>query len=294
MHPTVHSKTPHLHKGTASAVEDAQAAALTQLDHFVARSRPIDLDGIAWRQVAQEPLSPEVIRTLTCMQSIENHTVVFPRTIFSTRALTDPSIGPFLTCWLYEEGFHARALAQFLAAAGQAPPPRSKGQLTVKDRVEAIATSIFSALWRDFPALHMAWGALHEMTTLTAYRRLAALSNHPVLTDLLSRVLRDEARHFAFYYWQARERLQRPTTAKLIRFLIDRFWKPVGIGIQSTAEIRFVAGYLFSGAEGHAATRRVDAAIQRLPGFTGASPLETWISREVKCWSNTEPTTSIS
>ena len=122
MHPTVRSKTLHFHEGTAPAVEDAQAAALTQLDHFVARSRPIDLSGIAWRRVAQEPLSPEVIRTLTCMQSIENHTVVFPRTILSTRALTDPSIGPFLTCWLYEEGFHARALAQFLAPLALTAP----------------------------------------------------------------------------------------------------------------------------------------------------------------------------
>ena len=275
---------PNMSEGTNQYTVGTKSAAVSQLERFVARSRALDLTGIAWHGVAQDPLSPEVIRTLLYMQDVESHTVVFPRTIFSTRTVNDEIIGAFLTCWLYEESFHGRALARFLAAAGHSVPPQPKGRLTPADRVCALATAMLSAVWRDFPALHMTWGALNELTTLTAYQRLAELAGHPVLTELLLRIIRDEARHFAFYYWQARERLQRSPVARLTRFLMDRCWVPVGSGVQPVSEMHFVAGYLFSGTAGRSAVRKVDKTIQRLPGFAEASLLEAWIDHEVGCW----------
>jgi hypothetical protein len=263
---------------------DAKSATRSQLERFVAHSHALDLTGIAWHRVAEYPLAPEAIRTLLYMQEVESHTVVFPRTIFSTRAVNDEILGLFLTCWLYEESFHGRALARFLAAAGHDVPPRPKGHITPADRVEARIVRVLSAVWRDFPALHMAWGALHELTTLTAYRRLSALANHPILTELLSRIIRDEARHFSFYYWQAKKRLQRPIVVRLTRFLLAQGWAPVGRGVRPLAELCSVVRYLFSGTAGHAAVRRVDQTIQRLPDFAGMSLLEAWIDREVGCW----------
>ena len=56
----------------------------------------------------------------------------------------------------------------------------------------------------------MTWGAINELTTLTGYRRLAAVAGHPVLSDLLDRIVLDESRHFFFYYRQAEIRLERP------------------------------------------------------------------------------------
>ncbi len=149
------------------------------ITYFVSRSRPLDLTGIVWDDVARSPITSDVIRTLRYMHEIERHTVIFPRTIFSTRAVNDEVIGRFLTCWLYEESFHGPALARFLEAAGQSLPPQPCNRFIRTDRLEAIVIPILAALWSDFLALHMTWGAIHELTTITAYHRLATQAGHP-------------------------------------------------------------------------------------------------------------------
>ena len=106
------------------------------------------------------------------MQDVESHTVVFPRTIFSQRAVDDPLVGTFLICWLYEEGMHGRALAKFLDCAGHPVVPHRSGRTTLMDHVDRTLTTLLAAVWRDFLALHMAWGAIHECTTIHAYQRL--------------------------------------------------------------------------------------------------------------------------
>ena len=87
----------------------------------------------------------------------------------------------------------------------------------------------------------------------------------------------DESRHFFFYYRQAEERLLRPGAARVSRAIVDRFWAPVGSGEQGREELRFLAGYLFSGDEGRAAARKVDETIRRLPGFSTVRLVESWI-----------------
>ena len=139
--------------------------------------------------------------------------------------------------------------------------------------------SMVAGVWPDFVAVHMTWGAINELTTLTGYQRLAELAGHPVLSELLARIGRDEARHFAFYFKQAGQRLARPGAARVARFLVDRFWAPVGSGVAPTAETRFVARHLFGDAEGRAAARRIDATIRRLPGFDDVALVEAWIAR---------------
>jgi hypothetical protein len=156
-----------------------------------------------------------------------------------------------------------------------------RGQEPWSKRLEAAATALLSRAWPDFCAVHMTWGAINELTTLTAYRRLAAAAGHPVLADLLDRITLDESRHFFFYYRQAEMRL-RGRAARIARLLVDRFWAPVGSGVQSGAELRFVATYLFDGPEGRGAVRKVDDTIRRLPGFETVELLESWMDRHVR------------
>ena len=49
------------------------------------------------------------------MQDIESHTIVYLRTLLSTRAMDDPEVATFLACWFYEETFHGRALAAVMS-----------------------------------------------------------------------------------------------------------------------------------------------------------------------------------
>jgi len=253
------------------------------LDSYVGRSRAVDLAAIDWAQVPRHPVPPEAVRTLRYMQDIESHTIIYLRALLATRAIDDPDVATFLACWVYEETFHGLALARFLEAAGspvgERPVPR--GQEPLAKRIEAAVTAMVSKAWPDFCAVHMTWGAINELTTLTGYRRLAALTDHPVLTDLLERIVLDESRHFFFYYRQAEIRMQRRAVARIARLLVDRFWVPVGSGVQPEAELRFLATYLFAGPEGRAAARKVDDTIRRLPGFETVHLLESWMDRHV-------------
>jgi hypothetical protein len=251
------------------------------LDAWVARSGALDLGAMAWGDVARHPLPAPAVRTLRYMQDIESHTIIYLRSLLATRAIDDPEVATFLACWLHEETFHGMALARFLEAAGYRvdPRPRGRSREPLVKRLESVTTAWLSRAWPDFCAVHMTWGAINELTTLTGYRRLSAVAGHPVLADLLERIMRDESRHFFFYYRQAERRLRRPGVARVARVLVDRFWAPVGSGVQPSEELEFLAGYLFGGVEGRAAARKVDDTIRRLPGFASVNLIEAWMDR---------------
>ena len=252
-----------------------------QFARFMSGSRPIDLDGIDWDAIPAHPLPDDVLRILTYMQDVESHTVVFPRTFFSKRALEDEHVGPFLVCWLYEEGMHGRALSKFLDCAGRPVPPRARERTTLRDRIDRTVTRMMSAAWKDFLALHMAWGAVHECTTIQAYRRLTEQNEHPVLNELLRRIIKDETRHFAFYMWQAEQRLAPPKVSRIVRGIMNRFYTPVGASHQPDALARWVSGFLFDGEEGRKAAKHVDQSIAKLPGFSEVTLLGNWLERNV-------------
>ena len=253
------------------------------LDAWVARSGALDLDAIAWSEVPKHPLPAAAVRAMTYMQDIESHTIVYLRALLATRAIDDPEVATFLACWVHEETFHGIAISRFLEAAGHPVPPRAtpRGQEPLSKRLEGLATSMVSKLWPDFCAVHMTWGAINEITTLTGYHRLKQVAGHPVLSDLLETIMRDESRHFFFYYRQADIRLRRPGAAWVARRLVDRFWAPVGSGVGTQADLEFMAQYLFSGDDGRAAARKVDDTIRKLPGFETVPLLEAWMDRHV-------------
>lgn len=254
------------------------------IDAWVGRSGALDLGAIAWADVGKYPVPPAVVRTLTYMQDIESHTIIYLRALLATRAIDDPEVATFLACWVHEETFHGLALARFLEAAGHPLPPRATphGQEPLAKRLEGWATATVSKLWPDFCAVHMTWGAINELTTLTGYNRLKTVAPHPVLSGLLERIMVDESRHFFFYYRQAELRLRRPGVARVARALVDRFWAPVGSGVASQADLEFMAHYLFAGDEGRAAARKVDETIRKLPGFERVQLLEAWMDRHVR------------
>jgi hypothetical protein len=265
----------------ATVLTESRRMPAFDLDAWVARSRAVDLSAIDWAAVPRHPLSAEAARTLRYMQDIESHTIIYTRSLLATRAIDDPEVATFLACWLYEETFHGLALARFLEAAGHPVGDRARprGSESFPQWLEARMTALLSRAWPDFCAVHMTWGAINELTTLTAYRRLIAVEPHPVLRDLLERIALDESRHFFFYYRQAERRMQRRAVARVARLIVDRFWAPVGSGVQPDAELVFMARYLFGDDEGRQAARRVDDTIRRLPGFDRVGLLEAWMNR---------------
>ena len=251
-----------------------------EFQRFIAGSRPLELAGIDWDAIPSHPLPDDILRILAYMQDVESHTVVFPRTIFSQRAVDDEIVGTFLICWLYEEGMHGRALAKFLACAGH-PVQARESRTTFMDHIDRTLTTLLAAAWKDFLAMHMAWGAAHECTTIHAYQRLVQSNDHPVLNELLKRIISDEARHFSFYMWQAERRLASRKVQRRVRAIMDRMYAPVGTNHQPDELARWVSGYLFDGEQGRAAAERVDRTISKLPGFEDARLLCGWLEKKV-------------
>jgi len=241
------------------------------IQKYIDASRKLDVSGIAWERVREYPLDPAALQCLLFMADIEGYTVGYVRDLLNTSAIHDPDLGRFMTLWSYEELFHQEALSRFLFEYG-CGVERDRISNLIKntarsDRLMMAGASLLSYLTRDFLAVYMVWGAINELTTQAAYGLLADKCGHPILADLLHRIMKDEWRHFSFYYQQARRRLERPRALWIAPRMVKRFWRPVGNGIHPVGDTYKVNAYLFDCPQGRRAFQEVDERICRLPGF---------------------------
>ena len=263
------------------------------LDRYLRNSRKVDLSGIAWDRIRAVPLPSSEARCLAYMMDIESHTAIFLRDLLATRAAHEPDVTAFLSCWVYEELWHGEAFSRFLGEAGyelapdrervwgDAPyPSRYARNAWIRRKLGAgmtshLATLVGSAVLKDFVALHMTWGTVNELSTLTGYHRLVDRTRHPVLIELLGRIIKDERRHFAFYRSQARTRLASSRQARVVtRWALEHLWAPVGTGVRPQGETDFAVTELFGGPAGLTAAREMDAVLGELPGLAGVRIVE--------------------
>jgi hypothetical protein len=228
----------------------------------------------------QSRLSDDALFTIAYMMDIESHTIVYLRDLLSTRVVRDNEVTAFLSCWAYEEFFHSLLLRRFLATQNVAIDDQRfadlRSRTSLADRVIRPGVAILSRMTRHFPAVHMTFGAINEISTLTGYQALIARtdlapersdSQRPLLTTILERIIKDERRHFAFYFNQARRRLRAPAARRLTAFLVRNFWTPVGVTVRGDPAMRRVCAYLFPGERGVEHLGGVDRSIARLPGL---------------------------
>jgi hypothetical protein len=246
---------------------------IAQYKNQAARLDTSDLD---FGEFASHPLPDDALRCLRYMHDVENHTVCYLRDLLVTSAHKDPAITSFLTLWNFEEFWHGDAIAAVLAAHGEAPDERvadTRQRLGWKDRLGPLAHMLGSSLaGESFLAIHMTWGAINEWTTQAGYARLAARAQHPLLSELLRRVMRQEGRHIDFYAAEARRRLDNDRRAQRItRFALKHLWSPVGSSVMPSSEMSFTVKYLFDGDDGQVMADRIDRRVDRLPGLAGLS-----------------------
>lgn len=244
------------------------------LSRYLRASRKLDLEGIDFEAVPRHPLSREEIRCLTYMMDIETHTVIYLRDLLTTPAAYDPEVTAFLSLWVYEEFWHGEALGRFLQAAGERFTPDRPAAIRraagTRHVLGTIGKMIMARALPDFVAVHMTWGAMNELSTLQGYRRVIAQTRHPILVELLTRIIKDERRHYAFYYNQARTRLESNRRAqRLVRWALDRFWDPVGTAVRPQAETDFVVLHLFGDEGGRATIEEMEREMSKLPGLAG-------------------------
>lgn len=255
---------------------------------FKRRADRLRFDDLALGDFVAAPLSPDALRCIRYMHDVEFHTICYLRDLLLTPAHADPEITTFLGIWAYEEHWHGEALAAVLEAhgepAGDERVRHLRSGLGWRDRLRPFTTMTGAALaGDDFVAVHMTWGAINEWTTQAGYAQLARRSDHPVLTALLGRIMRQEGRHIDFYAGEAGRRLARSRRARaLTRLALRRFWRPVGTGVMPAAESGFVTEVLFGDLEGVEVARRIDRRVDRLPGLHGLRLLEQAVEDRVR------------
>jgi hypothetical protein len=238
------------------------------------RSHALDLSGIDFTVFRAQPLDENVLRSLRYMHDVEHHTVCYLRDLLVTRLHRDPAMTNFLTIWAYEEHWHGEAIGEILQAHEE---PGNEERISsvrahpgVHDRLRPVISQLSTAVLPAMSALHLAWGAVNEWSTQAGYARLSQLAGHPVLSELLGRIMRQEGRHIDFYQREAALRLGESRIARrLTRAALKALWNPVGSGVMPKSEVAFLAGYLFGDAEGLKAAARIDRQIDRLPGLSG-------------------------
>ncbi|HEX2679717.1 MAG TPA: ferritin-like domain-containing protein [Candidatus Dormibacteraeota bacterium] len=245
------------------------------IERYKEESKKVDVTGIAWDEVASHRLSKGDLFSLHYMMDIENHVPLYLSHLLVTRACMDPILTAFLACWNYEELWHGENIGKLLNLYGiefdtQDRIANVRANLGFKNSASILATMTGSWLFKDFSAVYLTIGAINELTTLTGYGALIRKSGHPVLKDLLGRIIKDERRHFAFYYNSAKEWLSGNKRAQTVdRWMLDRVWVPVGHGVKTQEEVDAISMYLFDDEQGEEELLDIDAKIGKLPGLGG-------------------------
>lgn len=243
------------------------------------------IEGLPWHTVKDTPLDPKFIPVLLYMRDVEVLTDMYHRELQRTPTGRDPVIARFMERWGVEEVTHGQVLNRFLNESGHetAADWQDQTHKNVPKSYHAntyFLTSLTNLLGSRFTATHMAFGAIHEMSTAQAYRRMKEIAKHPVLSQILEGIIREEAAHTHFYWSVARLELQKSETAqKIARKVVETFWRPVGQGSLAKKRTEYSIATLFSEDGGvDQLDRTVTLRARQLPGFSDLTKITKRIS----------------
>lgn len=250
---------------------------------YEAQPRAVTKDfvsSIPWNEVRNHELNPAFFPVILYMRDIEFFTDMYYRELLRSPTGKDPVIKKFMERWSVEELDHGDVLNRFLNEAGHHTSEHWQAEATARIpwRYHANSYLLYWAVkpfGEYFHAAHMVWGAINEMTATQSYRRLAELSGHPVLKQILIAIMQEESIHGTFYWNIARLKLEQTKFSRdLARFIVERFWAPVGQGPKHEHETNYVIATLFRGVKGlEVFNRTVSDRVERLPGFAGFNGL---------------------
>ncbi len=243
------------------------------IERFVSLSKPVDLSDIDWEEAARVGITDDEHRVLRYMSDTEMHTIIYLRDLLAGHTAADSDVIQFMACWVYEETHHGRALDRFLDAVGKGPDKRHYNKVTAKfsfrEEFTRVLSNAAAVATRHFAAAHMCWGAINELTAAASYTALARKTRNAPLARLVTKLARDERKHFSFYYHQAEKRLRDGgwPAQKLCTFTIRKFWEPVGIGVGEPGTLEMITSFLFGDPASREDFDGIAPTIARLPGM---------------------------
>ena len=226
---------------------------------------PLDPSAYDWSSVGPGDLSADEIFQLTYAAQVEWGT---EGTFASLDISRDPMVRRFLRVWLDQEVAHARLLARLLQRCGGSVAPIHRSR---KHRFAAARGKVLNQVARlgvgdDFFAVHMSWGAINELTTLRFYSVMRQRSECELARTLLRDVIAQEALHYSFYRNVAINLLtDNPRGQRIVRWVLEHLWTPVGVGLHSRADVDRLMVELFADRPDQVV--QMDSQINRIPGL---------------------------
>lgn len=243
------------------------------------------LGSIPWEKVKNTPFDEKFVPILFYMRDVETLTDMYHRELLRTPTGKDPHISKFMERWGVEEITHGEVLNRFLNELGYDSDENWQTQVrsavTFAYHANArLLTTLTNLIGKKFTATHMTFGAIHEMEAAQGYRRLKALTDHPVLNPILDAIIREESAHNQFYWSVAKLELKKNEYArKLARFITEHFWAPVGQGSLAKRRTEYLVSTLFADGEGlEVVDAKVTKRVRQLPGFDDITKINETIS----------------
>jgi Fatty acid desaturase len=261
--------------------------AVSDIAQHIAVSQRVQIEDLDWEQARKVGLTKQEIDSLAYFADVESQTVYYFLEVAKLEVVRDPELLTFLTMWNYEEYFHSHALTRLMTECGVAvdnPTDRStkiRAGARFKAKFEDLTQTLIAKLMpRTFVALWMFWGSLQECLTTQAYEELAKTTQNPVLAELCRRIAKQERRHFAYYFNQARDKLEGQSWAqKFTRWIAKKFYAPVGGGVKTDEEGARLVAQLFPGDKIFEVMSYIEKRMAQLPGMEGLDCCTRWAAK---------------
>lgn len=247
------------------------------IERHINVSGPLQFQDLDWDKAAAFGLTEGEKTILKYTADVEGQTIFYLQELLGSGVVRDSETMTFLTIWNYEEFFHGHSIEKLLRVCNVEMDIERRSSVRMDAKFAAKAEAAFQwclarLMPQTFRALYLSWAASQEFLTRLAYRQLWRTTTNPILETLCMRIARQESRHFAWYYRSARREIESSKpNMKLVRFLFEKFWTPVGVGVKSKAEARELVEHLFPGESLFKAMDSVDNTISSLPGLEGLS-----------------------
>lgn len=260
---------------------------VSDIAQHVAVSDRVEIEDLDWNLARTYGLTEREIENLRFFADIESQTVYYFLEVAKLQVARDPELLTFLTMWNYEEYFHSHAITRLMQECGvpiENATERStkvRAGARLKAKLEDFAqTMMAKTMPKRFVALWMFWGALQECLTMQAYEEVIRTTQNPVLAEMFRRIAKQERRHFAYYFGQARDRLvDNKRAQRFCRFIAQRFYSPVGSGVKSEAEAAALVARLFPGKRIFDVMSYIERRMAQLPGMQGLDACTRWAAK---------------
>ena len=259
----------------------------TDIAQHIEVSDRVEINDLDWELARKHGLTDREIESLQFFADIESQTVYYFLEVAKLQVARDPELLTFLTMWNYEEYFHSHAITRLMKECGvdiedaTARSTKVRAGARFKAKFEDVLQQLMAkTMPKSFVSLWMFWGALQECLTTQAYEEMIKRTQNPVLAELFRRIAKQERRHFAYYFNQARLRLKdNPSGQRLCRFIARHFYAPVGSGVKTEAEAAAIVARLFPNDRIIDVMSYIERRMAQLPGMAGLDACTRWAAK---------------